>query len=755
VSLSPNENPFFHRGPIRDRRYFFGRAEETRRALRTLGNGQSISIVGPRRIGKTSLLFHLCDPKVQKKHNLGEEYLFTFINCEGLGDLNKSQFYQWIWQEIKSALAGRGAVDDWTESLADLAKFREMMQTIREMGYRLVLLFDEFEALAQNLNLDHDFFSGLRSLTPAWTIYATASHNSLADLTYADESALSSPFFNIFKPVHLEFLKSKDAREMVLGSLRLAEQESLFTESDLDFVLKIGGCFPFFLQMACDYLFERKLEYNRLTTEDYASVRQDYAKEARAHFRYIWNNLNVKERNAVRLVAEGKGSQLGDGQRRLLESKCVLYDSAVFSSAFAEFVQRQGSQLEVYKPWFGGLKTQIKLQIARLVGLEFEVRAFETPMGEPRANSRLPYDSADLIVVLKALELGQYDPDRFTSAQTEALHRLGLLSNPHLVPDRLPRIGEGLYRALFPDQVGVAFQMAFNQVRSRRETVALQLRFDPDAVALARYPWELLHDGHRHLLSSGMVEMTRYVTYAEAATTLPVAPPWRLLYILARPQNLDKLPDDDEQTAVWESLQSLIDPNKLTLDRLDPPTYDALLDRTNDAVYHIIHFDGHGVFARRCPECATMHYPHITTCQSCAALLDAVPPLGYLAFEDSAGDVDYVSTEAMENVLWGSRVRLVVLSACQSGVVRGGSLFGGLAPGLIRAAVPAVVAMQFSVPVGDAVRFAQGFYLALAQGETLPRAVARGRQRLFRRKTWFIPTLYLRSTDDEEQLFIE
>ena len=150
-----------------------------------------------------------------------------------------------------------------------------------------------------------------------------------------------------------------------------------------------------------------------------------------------------------------------------------------------------------------------------------------------------------------------------------------------------------------------------------------------------------------------------------------------------------------------------------------------------------------------------MHYPHIATCQSCNTPLDDVPPLGYLAFENSVGSADYVSTEDMENLLLGSEVRLVLLSACQSGVVRGESLFGGLGSGLIRAGVPAVVAMQFSVPVKATVRFAQGFYTALAQAETVPRAVAQGRRRLFRGKTWFIPTLYLRSTDDKGRLFIE
>jgi hypothetical protein len=287
-------------------------------------------------------------------------------------------------------------------------------------------------------------------------------------------------------------------------------------------------------------------------------------------------------------------------------------------------ISELGERIKEYLAW-----VPFKLQIARLVGLEFEVRAFKTPMGEPRATGTLPYDPADLIAVLKTLEFGHYNPDRFTSAQTEALQRLSLLRDARLVPD-----------AVLKSQIAQWWHV----VERRGTGLAggnmriVHLATFGDAVELARYPWELLHDGHRHLPSGGAVEMARYIAYPEAATALPVAPPWRLLYIAARPRNLDRVSDDTEWLAVWNGLQSLTKTGKLTLDRLGPPTYDALLDRMTAADYHIIHFDGHGVFARRCPECGKMHYSHVTTCQSCATPLDDVPPLGYLAFENSVGD---------------------------------------------------------------------------------------------------------------------
>ncbi len=42
-------NPFFHRGPVRDPQYFFGRKREIDYVSDLLRQGQSVSISGPRR----------------------------------------------------------------------------------------------------------------------------------------------------------------------------------------------------------------------------------------------------------------------------------------------------------------------------------------------------------------------------------------------------------------------------------------------------------------------------------------------------------------------------------------------------------------------------------------------------------------------------------------------------------------------------------------------------------------------------------
>ncbi len=403
---------------------------------------------------------------------------------------------------------------------------------------------------------------------------------------------------------------------------------------------------------------------------------------------------------------------------------------------------------------------RFKLQLTRRDGLKFKVRAIETPLGEPHALGQLPYTAVELAAILKVLRMAEYEASRFKPEENDALRGLGLLLNSHFMPDLANRIGQDLYNALITGEVNTAFQMALNTVRTAGGVVSLQLRFDEDAVELARYPWELLYH-RRALLPSRAVELTRYISYPEAVTALPVTPPLRLLYIQSHPSNLPTLLGESEQTTVRQALGKLEAKDMLNVDVLSRPTYEALLDYletdTSKTIY-LLHFDGHGVFARRCPKCEAMNYPHSTHCQAnqsdtiCGQEIAAVEPQGYLAFEDADRRVDWIKSEVLGNLLYRSSIRLAVLSACRSSNVGGEGLFGGVAPALIQTGIPAVVATQLPVSEDVAVKFMQGFYRALARFESVPAAVNAGRLRVINTREWFIPTLYLRSQDDEGYL---
>lgn len=408
------------------------------------------------------------------------------------------------------------------------------------------------------------------------------------------------------------------------------------------------------------------------------------------------------------------------------------------------------SSVRVLKPTIGEGISQAS--IFRLV-LRLETdgstsaSCFETPLGEATLSMQLPFTFDELTTVLKTLDMREYDPNMFTTDQTLFLADLGVLDivSQRLRPNLLQTIGVLLYESVFRGDIGDAFRMAFNQSRRLRKPLHLQLRFSENAGSLARYPWELLYDGRRHLVSGGAVELTRYISYPEAPTPLSLSHPLRILVVTSRPLNLIFLPTDDEWVAIENALQAYIRRGDVIVDRLRHATYDSLREKLEETEYQVLHLDGHGVFARRCPVCGEMHYPHYRNCLKCNATMEAVPPTGLFAFEDNQRNADFVDSAAIQNLVIVSKVCLAVVSACQTSSLREGSVFGGFGPGLIQAGIPAIVAMQLSVSADSIAKFVSSFYGGFTKEFSLPGAVAAGRKALFRQDEWYIPTLWLRS----------
>lgn len=400
---------------------------------------------------------------------------------------------------------------------------------------------------------------------------------------------------------------------------------------------------------------------------------------------------------------------------------------------------------------------------------EFEVLLLYSAAGEGDLRSEIPYTPDALIAVLKALQFRRSESADFKPEQLALLQQLGLLRNGRLVPDLLERVGKTLYKSLFKGEVYTALKIAQKSVHSAKGTVNVRLRFNEDAVELARLPWELLHSGQRHLVASRAVELTRYISFSEAPTPLRVKPPLHLLYVAPRPEieGLPLLPDIEKQK-VRSTLKDLEHEGKVRVSVLSSPTYSEFLnflDLHSDV--HVLHFDGHGTFARCCPYCweqhQQLHYPHVEQCDRCGADISEIIAEGFLAFEQDEAETNrepaWISSTQLGNDLYSAKqLRMAVLSACSSATIREATLFNGIGPMLIQAGIPAVVATQLPISADAAAQFSEGFYGALANQKPIPAAVNAGRRRLTRWSEWFIPVLYLRSVDrrsadEERQLF--
>jgi tetratricopeptide (TPR) repeat protein len=271
------------------------------------------------------------------------------------------------------------------------------------------------------------------------------------------------------------------------------------------------------------------------------------------------------------------------------------------------------------------------------------------------------------------------------------------------------------------------------------------------ATLLLTLPWELLHDGNNYLFQGAKpTRVRRRLPGMEAMSVAVVATPIRILLITARPED-DSCGYIDHRASALplvEAMESL--PGLVKIHVLSPPTLPALredLDRARDRKkpYHVVHFDGHGVYDRNVG-------------------------LGGLCFEspDDTGKLEKrrhvtVSTNELGPLLRDHRIPLVFLEACQTAQAEKAS--ESVASELLKVGVASVVAMSHTVLVETARRFVESFYEALAEGKRVGDAMLAGQRQLkddnfrgrifgageLRLEDWFVPVLY--QEKDDPQLF--
>jgi Cdc6-like AAA superfamily ATPase len=148
------DNPYVFRGPVHEPDMFFGRIHELNEIAAFLRGNQSISVVGPRKIGKTSLMFHLMRQEVWPELGLGEDILFVYLDCEVLGEGGHEEILSQFAGEIGVALDSRDlppepALERAIDKPSRLS-FEGAIRRLNRRGLRVVLILDEFERLSTN-----------------------------------------------------------------------------------------------------------------------------------------------------------------------------------------------------------------------------------------------------------------------------------------------------------------------------------------------------------------------------------------------------------------------------------------------------------------------------------------------------------------------------------------------------------------------------------------------------------------------------
>jgi hypothetical protein len=328
-------NPYQFGRPIQQASDFYGRRAELQNILSLLkaGGKQNLLLRGPRRMGKTSLLYMLnlalSDSSVRRLFNIPIEW-DDALDCVHPVFLSLQSFdiqgqVVEINQFFRSLLERIGEVFNLSfeerqihaqrleHRALEVGAVHAAQEQVRSIlnqhpGERVTVLLDEYDEIYRPAggNLDRhlrEFVSSEQRLT--WIIASTVA-------LVREAKTYSSPWFNVFTILELSCLTENAAVELVEIPAR---EERVFWRSDAVLaLLRETGCHPAFTQLFCAKVVAElnHLRTNYVLQDTVYSVAEqiiDEQETAHSHFEFYWQDTRGTGR-LIMLILDAEGAPL-------------------------------------------------------------------------------------------------------------------------------------------------------------------------------------------------------------------------------------------------------------------------------------------------------------------------------------------------------------------------------------------------------------------------------------------------------------
>ncbi|WP_333978272.1 CHAT domain-containing protein [Burkholderia cepacia] len=283
----------------------------------------------------------------------------------------------------------------------------------------------------------------------------------------------------------------------------------------------------------------------------------------------------------------------------------------------------------------------------------------------------------------------------------------------------LDDIGRRMFHYVFRDDVLKLYR------RTPAGMVSIQIVTDEQRVQ--RMPWEFLSPDDRTPVPHQDRCVVRVLPLCVESDPVPgqKLKSIRVLLVGAEPIDEPGVGWGDVEKDLRRNFQSL--DGVAVLQVVEGGNRQTLLDNLNSNRFDVFHFLGHGT---------------------------VIDGEGHLALVDIATQkTDLLSGRDLATALSGQRVKLAILSACETGAGAVDQGFGSVARALLQSGIPAVVANQTSIPTNSIVPFVSALYRRLIRDGNIDSAMMAGRAALqidLRRGIdanyavieWGIPSLY-------------
>jgi hypothetical protein len=286
ASMSQSKNPYRPAGPLHEGDLFVDREREIDQIVQAFKRNQSVSIFGKRRIGKTSLLFHLKENLKKQMPNARVEY-FTF-------ELIPSA------EEFFNRLAKLLRIKTW-ETYVD---FETVLQ-----GKPIILMLDEFDrALYREDKFPPDFFSVLRGWdVQDWLHLLVSTQKPLSES--AGVGSVTSPFGNTFLVLELGNLEKGDGLKLLNPLDRLTKHWDTNWKGQ---ALAETECHPWRTQLFGYHAFDMLAREPKTT---FKNVQAEYRKALSDQITTPLNTAAMNEKNSLRRRSTDTPSQTAGRKR--------------------------------------------------------------------------------------------------------------------------------------------------------------------------------------------------------------------------------------------------------------------------------------------------------------------------------------------------------------------------------------------------------------------------------------------------------
>ena len=245
--------PFSASGMITETQYFVGRREELNYLTARMEGVQptSVNVVGKKRMGKSSLLYHFYQT-YEERVNEPKKYVVVYLSLQDVNCQQEKTFYQVVMEKVPQRRK-RNIFPSLRKFSADRQGFSRQIQTWHQADILPVLCLDKFEEwLDKPQEFTNDFYDNLRSLMDSNILMLIiASEGNLK--RYAEKKGLTSDFFNLGQVLTLNGLTELEAEDLV--KLPRGNNSGLSKDKQR-LALAWGERNPYKLQLAGLYLWE-------------------------------------------------------------------------------------------------------------------------------------------------------------------------------------------------------------------------------------------------------------------------------------------------------------------------------------------------------------------------------------------------------------------------------------------------------------------------------------------------------------------